>query len=59
MIWGFYRILALGAEPAGVWTLTTGILIPVCLLLEFTLPYEKRWAMTWASAWAVPVGRFL
>ncbi len=52
LIWGFYLILVLGAEPAGVWTMTTGILMPVYLLLEFTLPYEKRWAMTWASAWA-------
>ncbi len=52
LIWGFYRIMVLGAEPAGVWTLTTSILMPVYLVLEFTLPYEKRWAMTWASAWA-------
>jgi sterol desaturase/sphingolipid hydroxylase (fatty acid hydroxylase superfamily) len=52
LAFGFYRILALHADPAGVWTLTTGILLPVYLVIEFTLPYEKRWAMTWASAWA-------
>ena len=51
LIAGFYRILVLGAEPVGVWTMTTGMLLPVYLVLEFTLPYEKRWAMTWASAW--------
>ena len=52
LIFGFYRILGLHADPAAVWTQTTGMLLPVYLLVEFTLPYEKRWAMTWASAWA-------
>ena len=52
LLWGFYRILVLGAVPATVWTQTTGILLPVYLLIEFTLPYEKRWSMTWTSAWA-------
>ena len=52
LIYGFYQIVVVGAEPAGVWTMSTGVLMPVYLLLEFTLPYEKRWSMTWASAWA-------
>ena len=52
LIFGFYRIVVLQADPASVWTQSTGILMPVYLLIEFTLPYEKRWAMTWASAWA-------
>ena len=49
---GFYRIVALNADPAATWSQSTLILMPVYFLLEFTLPYQKRWAMTWASFWA-------
>ena len=49
---GFYRIIVLDADPFATWTQSTLILMPVYFLLEFTLPYQKRWAMTWASFWA-------
>lgn len=45
----FYRIVALGADPATTWMLNGIVLLPIYFLLEFTLPYQKRWSMTWRS----------
>jgi sterol desaturase/sphingolipid hydroxylase (fatty acid hydroxylase superfamily) len=52
VLFGFHRIIAWNEDPRVVWTQTTGMLLPLYLLIEFTLPYQRRWAMTWASAWA-------
>lgn len=49
LLFGFHRINAWGQDPRAVWGQTTGALLAVYLLVEFTLPYEKRWSMTWAS----------
>ena len=49
LLFGFYRILILGEDPSKVWSQTTGALFPLYFLIEFTLPYDRRWAMTWAS----------
>jgi sterol desaturase/sphingolipid hydroxylase (fatty acid hydroxylase superfamily) len=49
VLFGFHRIIAWGDDPRAVWGQTTGALLAVYLLVEFTLPYEKRWAMTWPS----------
>ena len=46
---GFHRIIAWGDEPREVWSQTTGVLLLVYLGIEFAWPYERRWAMTWAS----------
>ena len=49
LLFGFYRILAWGEEPTTVWAQTTGPMLPVFLVIEILLPYEKRWAMTFKS----------
>ncbi len=49
LLFGFYRIIGWGEEPSAVWAQTTGAMLPVFLVIEFLLPYEKRWSMTWAS----------
>jgi sterol desaturase/sphingolipid hydroxylase (fatty acid hydroxylase superfamily) len=49
LLFGFHRIIAWGHDPRTVWAQTTGALLVVYFLVEITLPYEKRWAMTWAS----------
>ena len=46
---GFYRILYSGADPSVVWLQTTGVMLPIFLLIEIMLPYRARWAMTWRS----------
>lgn len=52
LLFGFHRINAWGHDPRTVWAQTVGALLPLYLLIEFALPYEKRWSMTWASFWA-------
>jgi sterol desaturase/sphingolipid hydroxylase (fatty acid hydroxylase superfamily) len=49
VLFGFHRIVAWGEEPRLVWAQTVGAMLPVLLVVEFLLPYERRWAMTWAS----------
>ena len=51
LLFGFHRINAWGEDPRMVWSQTTGALLAVYLLIEITLPYQQRWAMTWASLW--------
>lgn len=46
---GFHRILAWGEDPRTVWIQSTAILAPAYLLIELTLPYQRRWSMTWRS----------
>lgn len=52
LLFGFHRIMAGGEDPRLVWAQTTGALLAVYLMIEFLLPYERRWSMTWASLWA-------
>lgn len=49
LLFGFHRIIAWGDDPRAVWGQTAGAMLVVYLLVEIALPYEKRWAMTWAS----------
>jgi sterol desaturase/sphingolipid hydroxylase (fatty acid hydroxylase superfamily) len=49
LLFGFHRIIAWEDAPRAVWGQTVGALLVIYLLVEFTLPYEKRWSMTWAS----------
>jgi sterol desaturase/sphingolipid hydroxylase (fatty acid hydroxylase superfamily) len=49
VLFGFHRINAWGHDPRMVWGQTVGLLLPVYLLIEMTLPYQARWAMTWRS----------
>lgn len=49
LLFGFHRILGWGEEPRMVWGQTTGALLLLYLVIEFSLPYQKRWSMTWAS----------
>lgn len=52
ILFGFHRINGWGEPPRLVWGQSVGILVPVYLLAELLLPYQKRWAMTWASLFA-------
>ena len=52
LLFGFHRITGWGQNPTQVWLQTTGILVPLYLLIEVMLPYQTRWKMTWASFWA-------
>jgi sterol desaturase/sphingolipid hydroxylase (fatty acid hydroxylase superfamily) len=49
VLFGFHRIIAWGDDPRMVWLQTTGVLLPVYLIIEILLPYRQRWAMTWRS----------
>jgi sterol desaturase/sphingolipid hydroxylase (fatty acid hydroxylase superfamily) len=46
---GIERIINSDAGPASIWAGSVGFLLPLYLLIEVTLPYQKRWAMTWRS----------
>lgn len=46
---GFYAINALGEDPRRVWGAITGGLALTYLVLEFLVPFEKRWSMTLRS----------
>lgn len=49
LLFGFYQILNMWHDPQTIWGITVGGLAIVYLLIEFAFPYERRWAMTWAS----------
>lgn len=51
LLFGFHRIMGWGQDPRMVWSQTTGALLVFYLVIEIMLPYQKRWAMTWASLW--------
>lgn len=49
ILFAFYNIVAGSADPRSIWGMTSGSLVVLYLILEFTLPYQKRWRMTWRS----------
>lgn len=49
ILFGFHRINGWHEPPRMVWAQSVGLLVPVYLLAEIFLPYQKRWAMTWGS----------
>ena len=52
ILFGFHRIIALGEPPRTVWMQSTGVLLPLYLVVEIMLPYQGRWSMTRATLWA-------
>lgn len=46
---GFYMILYTTTDPRLVWMTRGGFLAVIYLLIEWQLPYERRWAMTFRS----------
>jgi sterol desaturase/sphingolipid hydroxylase (fatty acid hydroxylase superfamily) len=46
---GGHHIWTSAADPRTIASIVSGSLLALYLLIELTLPYEKRWAMTWAS----------
>ncbi len=46
---GFHLIWTTGIEPRLIWGVTSGFLVLLYLVVEWAIPYEKRWRMTWAS----------
>lgn len=49
LLFGFHRIIAWGDDPKLVWAQTIGMLFAIYLVIEATLPYRARWAMTLKS----------
>lgn len=52
LLGGFHLMWTTALEPRSIWGGSVAILASVFLICEFALPYERRWAMTFASFWA-------
>jgi sterol desaturase/sphingolipid hydroxylase (fatty acid hydroxylase superfamily) len=48
-LFGFHLIWTTDIEPRKVWGAVAGFLAVLYLIVEWLLPYEKRWAMTWGT----------
>ena len=46
---GFAFIWTGSVDPRAIWGATTGGLVAAYLAVEFAIPYEARWRMTWRS----------
>jgi sterol desaturase/sphingolipid hydroxylase (fatty acid hydroxylase superfamily) len=46
---GTYLIWTTAADPRRIASTVSGSLLALYLIIELTLPYQKRWAMTWRS----------
>lgn len=46
---GFHLIWTTDIDPRTIWMASSGTLVPLYLLVEWLLPYERRWSMTWCS----------
>jgi sterol desaturase/sphingolipid hydroxylase (fatty acid hydroxylase superfamily) len=46
---GFHLIWTTDIEPRQIWAAAAGSLAALYLLVEWLMPYEPRWAMTWRS----------
>lgn len=46
---GFHLIWTSDISPGLIWGVSSGMLVALYLLIEWRLPYERRWAMTWRS----------
>jgi sterol desaturase/sphingolipid hydroxylase (fatty acid hydroxylase superfamily) len=46
---GFHLIWTTDIEPRQIWGAVAGSLALLYLIVEWLLPYEQRWAMTWRS----------
>ena len=49
---GFHAIIAGAYDLRAIWGVSVGSLAVLYLILEFLVPYQKRWSMTWRSLWA-------
>ena len=49
---GFHAIMAGAYDLRAIWGVSVGSLAVLYLILEFLVPYQKRWSMTWRSLWA-------
>lgn len=48
-IFGIYLIWTTPIDPRMIWGVAGGVLAIIYLLLEWLVPYEKRWSMSWRS----------
>lgn len=46
---GFHLIWSTAIPPGLTWGATSGSLVALYLLIEWRLPYERRWMMSWRS----------
>jgi sterol desaturase/sphingolipid hydroxylase (fatty acid hydroxylase superfamily) len=49
VLFAFHMIWTSGIEPRRIWGAAAGFLAALYLLIEWLVPYEKRWAMSWRS----------
>ena len=49
LLGGFHLIWTSGINPRIIWAASVGSLAFLYLLIEWAIPYEKRWAMSWRS----------
>jgi sterol desaturase/sphingolipid hydroxylase (fatty acid hydroxylase superfamily) len=49
LLTGFYFINHGALDDRTIWGISSGSLAALYFIIEFTLPYQKRWSMTWKS----------
>lgn len=49
VLFGIYLIWTTRVDPRMIWGITGGVQMFIYLLLEWLVPYEARWAMSWKS----------
>jgi sterol desaturase/sphingolipid hydroxylase (fatty acid hydroxylase superfamily) len=49
VLFAFHMIWTSGIEPRRIWGAAAGFLAALYLLVEWLVPYEQRWAMSWRS----------
>lgn len=49
LLFGFHNIYQNNIDPRTIWGIAIAVLAPLYLLLEYFLPYQSRWSMTWRS----------
>lgn len=49
LLFGVHNIVLGTMDARTIWGMTSGTLVVLYLIIEFTLPYQKRWSMTWKS----------
>ena len=52
MLGSFHLIWRSGIEPSRIWAFNSTTTVILCLLVEWRVPYKRRWSMTWRTLWA-------